>query len=506
MRGERSYAAVHLGDGVMSVLHARGDEVIETRHTTSAVMRDGVLSFPVDLDDPDTVCHLSRTIDDPVTIVGVTPVATADVLTGTLKAALHSAGASDGVDVLEISCPATWGHHRRRTVRLAAQPVAREVLLVDTAVAAVHSVGERAPEFAVVVEMALLDSAVSAVTLDADGSATVSGDWITTGAMDLVADGSGRRRVEERVTAAITSRSSRDPVHVFVVDSAGAQPDPPSATVPHVLRRLDGSDVVRAVAGRAGISPEGRAPEIDVAEYISDIPLPVRSAAWLSEVTAESDEVRRRGGAIPATLIAVAVVILVAFVVVLMRGAPAPTQPAAARHLSTPRPPPTTSVVASTADRAPPVVPATTSPSPPAVTGFEVGRVRLELPSTWSAREEPDRLVLVPDDLPDRRIVVATTPLTPGATFDDVADDLFAEADRRGDDTSLGNLTRATDVGGRVALSYTESPDDESIVRWRVFVEDDLQIAIGCQSTLGEEAVLEDDCARATTSLTVRPN
>ncbi|SNT44470.1 type VII secretion-associated protein [Rhodococcoides kyotonense] len=502
MRRDRTYAAVHLGDGVMSVLSARGEDVVEIRHSTAAVMRDGTLSFPSGSDVGEAhVVHLSRTIDDVDTIIGSTVVSTIDVLAGTLAAALAAAGAAGDLEVLELACPASWGRHRRRVLRTAAQPHAREVLMVDTAVAAVHSVGERAPEFGVVVEMSRLESVVSTVRIDRDGRATTAGAWAAVG----TADGTASTSIEDRVTAATATRPGRDAVRVFVVDAGEADLLVGSS---HVIHRLDGVDIVRAMAGRAGIAHGGVVLDEVVAEHVSDPPLPVRSAAWLAEATTENDDTARRSGAVPAALGGVAVVALVGLVVFFMRDAPAFTSSVAS----------VTSVAAkpvTTVGRAPPTaVPSTVSttevsasPSAPVVETNSVaqGRARVEVLSTWTAREEPDRLVLVPPDLPDRRIVVTTIELTPGATFDDVADDLFAEAASRGDASSIEDLTRATDVGGRVALSYVESPDEESVVVWRIFVEDDLQIAVGCQSKKGEEELLVAHCERVAATLTVEP-
>ena len=111
----------------------------------------------------------------------------------------------------------------------------------------------------------------------------------------------------------------------------------------------------------------------------------------------------------------------------------------------------------------------------------------------------------MPSDLPDRRIVITTTVLRPDASFDEVADDLSAMVAARASDGVLGDLIRASDVDGRVALSYTESPDIDSTVNWQIFVEDDLQISIGCQSRRGEQHLFDAECAGVVSTLTVAP-
>jgi type VII secretion-associated protein (TIGR03931 family) len=141
---------------------------------------------------------------------------------------------------------------------------------------------------------------------------------------------------------------------------------------------------------------------------------------------------------------------------------------------------------------------------PPSGT-YSFGRASVELPATWSERAETDRSLLIPPDGPDRRIVLTTVELAPGVSFDDVADDLADQVSARGERPTIDGYTRATDFGGRVGISYVESPDEYSVVRWRVFVEDGIQIGIGCQSLLGAEAALEDDCSRAASTLRVSP-
>ena len=71
--------------------------------------------------------------------------------------------------------------------------------------------------------------------------------------------------------------------------------------------------------------------------------------------------------------------------------------------------------------------------------------------------------------------------------------------------TIIDGYTRATDFGGRVGISYSEFPDEFSVVRWHVFVENGLQIGVGCQSSTESEAILDDDCDRAVSTLQILP-
>lgn len=137
---------------------------------------------------------------------------------------------------------------------------------------------------------------------------------------------------------------------------------------------------------------------------------------------------------------------------------------------------PTTETTSATAvsatSESPSVIPSAT---------FVSGRASLRLPATWTRMEDPARMVLIPPTAPERRIVVTVQELVPGSTLEQVASELGAAVDARGPDSPIGSLEPARDFGGRVGISYVERPADASTVLWRVLVESDVQVSIGCQ-------------------------
>ncbi len=518
MSADRTYAAVHVADGVLTVLLSRADDVVENEHATGDYRMMG-------------------SVADAEVILGSEVVPSGTVLSAIFTALLDGVGAGEGVDVLEIACPAMWGVHDRRAVRAAVRDLARDVVMADASTAAVQTVGERTPDFAVVVELAELDSVVTAVSFESDGTVHRTGAWAAVGSADLVADSAASQSVRDRVSAAIAARRIRSPVDVFVVDASGPPRGPEfsgpgvsgagsvgagsvgaglvGADVvdsPHRCRPVSGSDMVRAMAARAGISQFGSTTadvyggggvdQVDT-ENSHLLPQPVRSAAWLSDATPDPVESTRPRVVVLASTAVVVVAVLVAVSVLLLRNTTG--------HSSVAASPPTSEVVVPSTGPFEPLEPleplesesAPESESESDSERFQRGRAGVELPSTWTARAEADRLIMVPPDLPDRRIVMTASELRPGTSFDEVADELIDAAARRGSDSTLSDFTRATDVNGRVALSYVETPDADSVVKWQVFVEHDLQISIGCQSGTGEDELLAEECSRAVSTLSV---
>ncbi|WP_186627015.1 type VII secretion-associated protein [Rhodococcus sp. BP22] len=536
MIGESSYAAVSLGDGPVSVLTVSGLGSAEFEFRPTVTMRDGTPEYLVTelgRNTPPEVAHAypMSFVEDAECLVGSIVLPTAVLMHGVLGASLAAAGAPPIVDVLEIACPSHWGPVAVRDVRAAAMPLAREVIVVDAASAATHSVGQRAPSYAIVVELAELDSVVCAVTADGRGGYTRTCRWDVQGTRDLGDDRGAEASILDRVSSFVATQRHREGVDVFVLDTTAGGDAKVLAESPYRIHRMRGVDIVRSMAARAGLSIPADSPGQSRADPADDAgssgsfegetedrwarmtPMPVRAAAWLDEVDsgAVSGD-RRRRKVQQAVLVAVAVAMSSAVLVALvsMRGEP--------DRLADPSHANSASVTIPSASVPGPVTsslpaPSTAAPAISAPRGVEdgpstkytYGRVELRIPDGWSHREEAERSILVPPDLPDRRIVVSTTVLRPGASFDEVADDLSAMVAARASDGVVGDLVRARDIGGRVALSYTESPDIDSTVNWQIFVENDLQISIGCQSRRGEQHLLDAECAGVVSTVTVAP-
>ncbi len=535
MISESSYAAVSLGDGPVSVLTVSSLGSAEFEFRSTVTMRDGTPEYLVTelgRDTPRGVAHAHSMsfVDDVEYLVDSTVLPTAEVVHGVLGASLAAAGAPPIVDVLEIACPSHWGPVAVRGFRAAAMPLAREVIMVDAASAATHSVGQRAPSYAIVVELAELESVVCAVTADGRGGYTRTCRWDVQGTRDVVGDPRAERSILDRVSSFVATQRHREGVDVFVLDTTAGGDAKVLAESSYRVHRMRGVDIVRSMAARAGLSipadvlGQSRAGPVDEAgsgsfegetedRWARMAPMPVRAAAWLDEVdTGAVSGARRRRKVQQAVLVAVAVALGSAVLVAVVSTRGEPDRLAAPAHADSP------SVTIPSAPVAGPVIPSppatrTTAPATSAPRGGEdgpstkytYGRVELRIPDGWSHREEAERTILVPSDLPDRRIVVATTVLRPGASFDEVADDLSAMVAARASDGMVGDLIRARDIGGRVALSYKESPDIDSTVNWQIFVEDDLQISIGCQSRRGEQHLLDAECAGVVSTVTVAP-
>ncbi|MDJ0392728.1 type VII secretion-associated protein [Rhodococcus sp. G-MC3] len=613
MSHERTYAAVHLGDRTVSVLLSVGATVTERCYETAVSFRAGSPVYLADADGAvpavaapnvpirmaDSAASVERNpwafVDDPEMLVGSTVVPVDVVFGGTIAAALLASGAGAGgtVDLLEIACPSSWGQARQDVMQKAAKSSAREVLVVDAATAAAQSIGERAPSFAMVVEIGDTSSIVCSLTRTSAGGGSSTqaygrtGHWDEVGVRDIAADvdaeavhdeavhdeavhdeavhdeasgrraAPGRRRREsaaskslrERVTASAARHGGRDLVDVFVLNTASApvSADFLAGVGMYRMHHLRGADVVRSMAARMGVSTlpseSGREPvsnrvvsnrgvessrgsgpvngstasesaDLPIALYqdvsrqdmpASQAPLqgaapsPLRAGAWLDEVHPVLAPARSK---MPLVLGVMGALALVAALVVAVSGSPTPVAipvgSATVPHPSIPSP--SNTVQQSSAAAATTVV----TPVPDSgFVRFAYGRASIELPIGWTPRAEDTRLVLIPPDFPDRRIVLTTIELVPGATLDGVADDLTAQLAARGEQSRIGNLSRATDFGERVGISYEESPGDESVVRWRVFVDGDLQVNIGCQSSIGTEEALEADCERAAATLEV---
>ena len=476
------YAAVHLGCTEISVVATGGafEGPRECVGSAFAVVESGRLVFgrgAAGDEIPPLLC-----IDDASIPVGSTVWDREAVLHGIVWSALQGAGVHDRLDVLEIAYPSTWGEQRSGIVRALFATSANEVVLVETAQAALSWSGERAPSAAVVVEVGALDTSV--VVLDESGAhGGDTGAILPFGTGD---DDGWRRAVGEFVRSSV----SRCPEEVYVVGPSSSRADP---VVDHPTRWLTGLDVARSLYRRAGADLVP-APSVRAAT--------TRSAAWLDDVTEPPRPgEKRRLPLLAAVGVAAAVVVFVCAAVYFTGNPPDGSDIAAAQPFSPVAAPSATpsSVVeplpTTTADAPTPVEPVT----------FVFGRVSMRLPGNWTRVDDPDRMVLIPPTPPERRIVVTVADLLPGSTQEQVADELRSAIDARGPDSTIGSLESTRDFGGRVGIAYTERPIDDSTVLWRVFVESDLQVSIGCQFEGDDAAVIDAECGQATQTLDIVP-
>ncbi|WP_137725412.1 type VII secretion-associated protein [Prescottella subtropica] len=137
---------------------------------------------------------------------------------------------------------------------------------------------------------------------------------------------------------------------------------------------------------------------------------------------------------------------------------------------------------------------------------FTVGGASVTLPPPWEVQQSTgNRLDLVPRGAAGRRITVVATDVDDGTDRDTVAAALERKIAERGPDGPFGDFDPAADVGGRPGVTYVESPQDDSRVRWHVLVEDGVQVSVGCQYTGDGWELLAGDCAQAVRSIAVTP-
>ncbi|OZC99235.1 type VII secretion-associated protein [Rhodococcus sp. 06-235-1A] len=485
------YAAVHLGYSEISVVATGGplEGPRESVGSAYAAVEGGRLVFG----RPDVGAEISPLlcIDDPSIAVGTSVWDREEVLLGIVWSALRSAGVHDRLDVLEIAYPSTWGQERAGVVRSTFSASANEVVLVETAEAALASPGERAPSAAVVVEVGDLDTSV--FVLDASGEH--GGDTGAVVPFGHGEDDEWRQAVGEYVRSSV----SRCPDEIFVVAPSLGGPDP---IADRSTSWLTGLDIAGSLYRRAGADLDP-APSVRAAT--------TRSAAWLDNATAPPPRPNRRASRSAIAAGATVSIVSVCAAVYFVSGTSTSVEPAAAQPFSPtaapagtswpvvdppppPPPPPSPSPSPSTDDRA-----------PTETVTFVSGRASMRLPATWTRLDDPDRMVVIPPSSPERRIVVTVADLMQGSTQEQVAAELRSVIDARGPDSTVGSFEPVRDFGGRVGIAYTETPVDDSTVLWRVFVESDLQVSIGCQFEGDDSTVIDAECDQATQTLEIVP-
>ncbi|WP_305092339.1 type VII secretion-associated protein [Prescottella sp. R16] len=156
------------------------------------------------------------------------------------------------------------------------------------------------------------------------------------------------------------------------------------------------------------------------------------------------------------------------------------------------------------------VLPGSRTGGPEPLRHFEIGGATVTLASPWEiGKATGNRLDLVPgeqtDGQPRRRIIVVAVDVGDDTDRDAVARALEREIVDRGPDGPFTAFDPSADLDGRPAVTYLESPQDDSTVRWHVLVDDGVQISVGCQYTEGGWDLLADDCTHAVRSVTVGP-
>lgn len=386
-------------------------------------------------------------IDDEHLLVEGHPTPTVDVLAAALRRCLGNAmGGTGFVDDLMIVHPSHWGAPRRRVLEAAGRRCARDVTVVPTAVVV------RGPANAarwVVLELAPLTATATLVERNRDtGPVPVACELApVTGSLDLCED-LGAGAVLTGLVSAVEGGCAVDAVLVTGADD----PD---------VRRI----VAGTIAAATIVSPH----ELLRIDPPAPPPPPVVVPSRADRSSDPSSVRRPRRW--PALAGAGALLVAAA-----VAGAVALSRPDSGSGR----------VDAEVLQR------------------FEIGAVSVELPTGWRSQStKPGRLDLTPDDAGTRRIVVIPTPLTAGSDVTAVARALEQRIADRGPDGPFSEFDPTAEFAGRGGVTYLESPDDRSRVRWHVLVEHAVQVSVGCQFRDGDWDALAHECDRALRSVVV---
>lgn len=388
-------------------------------------------------------------IDDQFVLVGAQPVATADVLAASLHRALGTGTRGTGFAAhVTVTYPSHWGSFRRGVFESAARRSAHEVTLVPVALVA------PAPRDCarwVVLECSPLSTTASLVERTERGEPAVAACEFAsdTGSLDL-RDHPGRAAVLGRLVRAVAGER---PVDVVLV--TGAE-DPELART--LIAGIESTVVVVADADLVR-------PPVTVA--VAPVEQDEAAAAWLDHAPATPR--RRRGRTVLAAVGVLVVAAVVGTALVFWQ-------------------PWTRTGVADVAEP---------------LQRFEIGPVSVQLPDGWRAEVKPGRLDLTPAGIGGRRIVLVPADVAAGSDRAEVARTLERRIADRGPDGPFSEFDPDAEFAGRPGISYVESPDDRSRVRWHVLVEDDVQVSVGCQFRDGEWDALASDCEQAVRSVEV---
>ncbi|MFC9790904.1 type VII secretion-associated protein [Rhodococcus sp. NPDC127528] len=413
---------------------------------------DGRLAFgrwPAAVPSTNVEAAPIRFVDDRFLVLGAGVFAMGEVLAGVLA---HVAGGSPTpgpVDLLVLTCPAHWGERRRSTLAAAGRAVAADVRLLSVPEALYRGLTVRPTGDGVVLDVGSLESvaarpgAADCILFDEYGAA------------DLIERFSAASDLADR----LRHKWSGVPSWTLITGElpAGAA----RALVEALGHGGGGSRSVSVVPGSvaaAGAHEWGR--------ELGESPAPT------GDVAARAVGSRRRYRlSVPAAALAV----VVAAGVLTWMGSSGDSVSGAV---------PTSGSVRIEPQRA------------------SAGRATVTVPSGWHVRDAGrlDRADLVPDDGTPARILLVRNELVPGADLDAVESTLRGRVAENPD--RVRSLERV-DVDARQGLAYVESPEPDSQVRWRVFVGDQLQVSIGCQTVPHRWLDLQGRCDEVMRSLVI---
>ncbi len=396
---------------------------------------------------------------------------------GATPYSVEQLGVIGSVEAATLAYPTHWGSMRQGALARAGHTFAREVSTIPAAVAVARAAGARGgvgSQRYLVLECGSLSTTASYVAPDSAGyridacehepnvgladipSNSVAAEGIAQVAKAAAAD----RQVDELL---VTGELSADD-HAALTAAVHAQFGASIAA-----RHVDGPAIARRMAPDRPLETPAR---------VAVLREP--AAAWLEPTTraVAYRRGRRVRGILAATAAIVVVVVAAGFVIRLTNTSSESPAPAPAEVQAT-------------------------------VPVRQVGHASIVIPAGWHERPQqnamPTRFEMAPDNGPSRRIIVAQTTLKSGAGYDEVAATLSAKIAQRDRPAQLGELERDVVFGGRPGISYRESPDENSQVRWHVIVEHDNQVSIGCQFSTGGWDTIVGDCEQVVRTLVIAP-
>ncbi len=404
-----------------------------------------------------------------------------------IVAQLQLPGVADEAVVVH---PSHWGAPRCSDVAAATRELSRSVSTEPTALLAHAAVvqGRTRAERVVVLEVGTLATTATYLDQRAGRYEMVSCEIAPTGMADVRADPAGAEAVADVARAVIAER----PFERFIITSDAPAEDVTvlvaalSARYPRIApANVVTSHEVLAAAVPETVTPAAPPPVQPPARWLHDEPVPDDER---SPVTKKM--------LIAAAALAVVVIVGLAAVALFARGGGG--EEAAAQPAQT-----------SSAGFVPPLdATSTGTPATPpsgASEAITLGKVRIVPPPGWQAQAQGEQRVNLTPPGGGKRIVVMQNTLSPGAGYDEVAAGLAARIAGSGHPDKFGPVQRDVTFGGRPGISYTETPDEKSQVKWHVMVEHDTQVSVGCQYLAGGWDGVSRECEQLVRTLVLAP-
>ncbi|MGL4306991.1 MAG: type VII secretion-associated protein [Mycobacteriaceae bacterium] len=437
-------------------------------------------------------------IDEPVILIGDHPWLVVDVL-GEICRRVVGLGMAGRKDPLYIVHPTYWGLPRQAVLARAARKVTNNVVLVPRAVAAMRSLGRTAAGRVGVWEER--GSSAFFSVLD-----RTEKDWriLHTEPVDVIAVANGGQTealvsVVERLNS--SARLSFRAVFVVTDEAKIAEVLPklgerlPPLEELAVIETAFLLDCAEPVQG----SVEGLVAQASrtVTGEPGGTSLPVSSipgSTWQSAASWVAPSSRSASWGIWAAL-SLVMVLVVGAVVWLVFVRQSTTEDGVATAKSSV----ISGQVSSSVSGSSSVQSAIAEP----VRVYRQGRVSFEVPQSWIEEQSAPqasgtpRTIFTKPSNPGIKLNYNVNELAPGVTLDVVVAGLAKEMEERQQEGVFSNLKSGFQFGHRTVAGYRERRPTSGTTNWYVIVEGGFRINIGCQTPLGHEGDIKNECEQA---------